>query len=337
MAANPLPPKIAALLRESWWLALVAVALYLLLVLVTYSPADPGWSHSVRSDAVRNAGGVIGAYVADLLLYLFGVSAYWWIALCGGLVAWGFRRIESTSESDRRSYVVVLAGFALLLVASSGIEAVRLHTLKAALPLAPGGMIGEIIGHAVQRALGFTGGTLVLVLTFAAGLSLFSGLSWLTVLERLGDWTERGAVFVLAKWRERQDRNAGEQAVIARDDVVLETRKKLDIHEPLRIEPPRVEIAKSPRVEREKQVPLFDNLPDSMLPPLSILDQAERNVEVMSADTLEFTSRLIEKKLLDFGVEVKVVAAYPGPVITRYEIEPAVGVKGNQVINLVRD
>ncbi|HET7160974.1 MAG TPA: DNA translocase FtsK 4TM domain-containing protein, partial [Burkholderiales bacterium] len=316
VAANPLPPKIAALLRESWWLALVAVALYLLLVLVTYSAADPGWSHSVRSDAVRNAGGVIGAYVADLLLYLFGVSAYWWIALCGGLVAWGFRRIESTSESDRRSYVVVLAGFALLLIASSGIEAVRLHTLKAALPLAPGGMIGEIFGHAVQRALGFTGGTLVLVLTFAAGLSLFSGLSWLTVLERLGDWTERGAAFVLAKWRERQDRNVGEQAVMERDDVVLETRKKLVIHEPLRIEPPRVEIAKSQRAEREKQVPLFDNLPDSMLPPLAILDQAERSVEVMSAETLEFTSRLIEKKLLDFGVEVKVVAAYPGPVIT---------------------
>ena len=337
VAANPLPPKITALLRESWWLALVAVALYLLLVLVTYSAADPGWSHSVRSDAVRNAGGVIGAYVADLLLYLFGVSAYWWIALCGGLVAWGFRRIESTSESDRRSYVVVLAGFALLLIASSGIEAVRLHTLKAALPLAPGGMIGEIFGHAVQRALGFTGGTLVLVLTFAAGLSLFSGLSWLTVLERLGDWTERGAAFVLAKWRERQDRNVGEQAVMERDDVVLETRKKLVIHEPLRIEPPRVEIAKSQRAEREKQVPLFDNLPDSMLPPLAILDQAERSVEVMSAETLEFTSRLIEKKLLDFGVEVKVVAAYPGPVITRYEIEPAVGVKGNQVINLVRD
>jgi DNA segregation ATPase FtsK/SpoIIIE, S-DNA-T family len=337
VAANPLPPKIAALLRESWWLALVAVALYLLLVLVTYSAADPGWSHSVRSDAVRNAGGVIGAYVADLLLYLFGVSAYWWIALCGGLVAWGFRRIESTSESDRRSYVVVLAGFALLLIASSGIEAVRLHTLKAALPLAPGGMIGEIFGHAVQRALGFTGGTLVLVLTFAAGLSLFSGLSWLTVLERLGDWTERGAAFVLTKWRERQDRNVGEQAVMERDDVVLETRKKLVIHEPLRIEPPRVEIAKSQRAEREKQVPLFDNLPDSMLPPLAILDQAERSVEVMSAETLEFTSRLIEKKLLDFGVEVKVVAAYPGPVITRYEIEPAVGVKGNQVINLVRD
>jgi DNA segregation ATPase FtsK/SpoIIIE, S-DNA-T family len=336
-APNPLPPNIAALLRESWWLALVAIALYLLLVLVTYHQADPGWSHSVRTDNVRNAGGIIGAYVADILLYLFGLSAYWWIVLCGALVAWGFRRIEATRESDRRSYMIVVAGFVMLLVASSGLEAVRLHSLKAALPLGPGGMIGEIAGHGVERALGFTGGTLVLVMMFAAGLSLFSGLSWLTVLERLGDWSERSVAFVLTKWRERQDRHAGEKAMIERDDVVLETRKKLVVHEPVRIETPRTEIAKSPRAEREKQVPLFDNLPDSMLPPLGILDHADRQVEVMSADTLEFTSRLIEKKLLDFGVEVKVVAAYPGPVITRYEIEPAVGVKGNQVINLVRD
>jgi S-DNA-T family DNA segregation ATPase FtsK/SpoIIIE len=337
VAGNPLPPKIAALLRESWWLALVAIALYLLLVLVTYQQADPGWSHSVRTSTIRNAGGVVGAYVADLMLYLFGLSAYWWIVLCGGLVAWGFHRIESTAEADRRSYAVVLAGFVLLLLASCGIEAIRLYSVHANLPLAPGGVMGAVVGKGTARALGYTGGTLVLLLVFAAGLSLFSGVSWLNVLERLGDWTERGVGYVVAKWQERQDRRAGEQAVTHRDEVVEVSKKKLEIHEPVRIEPPRGEIPKSPRAEREKQVPLFENLPDSLLPPLAVLDNAEKNVEVMSADTLEFTSRLIEKKLLDFGVEVKVVAAYPGPVITRYEIEPAVGVKGSQIINLVRD
>ena len=336
-AGNPLPPKIAALLRESWWLALVAIALYLLLVLVTYQQSDPGWSHSVRTPAIRNAGGVVGAYVADLMLYLFGLSAYWWIALCGGLVAWGFRRIENASAGDRRSYAVVLTGFLILLLASSGLEATRLHSVHATLPLAPGGVMGAVFGQGMVRALGFTGGTLVLLLAFAAGFSLFTGVSWLAVLERVGDWTERGMAYLAAKWQERQDRRAGEQAIIERDEVVEVSKKKLVIHEPVRIEPPRAEIAKSPRAEREKQVPLFENLPDSLLPPLAVLDQADTNVEVMSADTLEFTSRLIEKKLLDFGVEVKVVAAYPGPVITRYEIEPAVGVKGSQIINLVRD
>jgi S-DNA-T family DNA segregation ATPase FtsK/SpoIIIE len=337
VAGNPLPPKIAALLRESWWFALVALALYLLLILVTYNPGDPGWSQSVSTSVVTNRGGWFGAYLSDLLLSLFGRSAYWWIALCAGLVIWSYRRIEYAPTADRRSYAVVLAGFGVLLLASTGMEALGLRSMSAGLPNGAGGMVGDVIRRGVQPILGYTGGVLVLLLAFAAGLSLFTGVSWLTVLERIGAWAERSFGLVVRKWSERQDRRAGEQAVIERDEVVEVSKKKLEIHEPVRIEPPRAEIAKSPRVEREKQVPLFENLPDSLLPPLNLLDDAEKNVEVMAADTLEFTSRLIEKKLLDFGVEVKVVAAYPGPVITRYEIEPAVGVKGSQIINLVRD
>jgi S-DNA-T family DNA segregation ATPase FtsK/SpoIIIE len=336
VAPNPLPPKIAALLRESWWFALVALALYLLLILATYNPADPGWSQSVSTAAVSNRGGAFGAYLSDLLLSLFGRSAFWWIALCGGLVVWSFKRIERAEPGDRRSYAVVLAGFAVLLLASTGIEALGMRSMASGLPNGAGGMAGDIIRRVAVPVLGHTGGVLVLLLTFAAGLSLFSGVSWLLVLERIGGWAERSFGFALKKWHERQDRRAGEQALIEREEVVEVINKKLVIHEPVRIEAPP-EIPKSQRVEREKQVPLFENLPDSLLPPLHLLDDPEKNVESMSGDTLEFTSRLIEKKLLDFGVEVKVVAAYPGPVITRYEIEPAVGVKGSQIINLVRD
>jgi len=336
-ASNPLPPKIAALLRESWWLVLLGCALYLLLVLLTYNKGDPGWSQSVEAPDIRNAGGLAGAYIADMMLYLFGLSAYWWIVFLGALVTLGFRRIERTDATDRRHRILAAAGFLVLLVASSGMEAVRLHTLSAALPLEPGGVLGLVVGGFVVSSLGFTGGTLLLLVIFAAGLSLFSGLSWLTIIEVLGTWAERAWLFASAKWQERQDRKAGEVALIKREEVVEVSRKKLDVHEPIRIEPPPVEIPRSARVEREKQVPLFENLPDSLLPPLHLLDEAEKNVETLSADTLEFTSRLIEKKLLDFGVEVKVVTAYPGPVITRYEIEPAVGVKGSQIINLVRD
>ena len=189
VAGNPLPPKIAALLRESWWIALVAIALYLLLVLATYHRGDPGWSQSVTVSSIRNAGGSVGAHVADLMLYLFGLSAYWWVVLCGALVAWGFRRIEDVPDSDRRSYAVVLMGFLVLLLASSGIEAVRLYSLKASLPLAPGGVMGAVLGHGIANAFGFTGGTLILLLMFAAGLSLFTGVSRLLVLDRLGAWT----------------------------------------------------------------------------------------------------------------------------------------------------
>ncbi|MCI3951349.1 MAG: translocase FtsK, partial [Burkholderiales bacterium] len=336
-AQNPLPPRIAARLRESWWFALLALALYLLLVLYTYDKNDPGWSHSLNATAIHNAGGVVGAYVADLMLYLFGVSAYWWVIFCAAVVWWGFRRIEIVPETDRRSYAVAAAGFGMVLIASSGIEAVRLYSLKVALPHAPGGIVGALFGEGLTGLLGFTGGTLILITVFVAGFGLFTGISWLTVIERLGGWLEDACLYTIRKWQERIDRQAGAQAVIQREEVVEEGRKKLEVREPVRIEPPAFDIPKSPRVEREKQVPLFEDLPDSLLPPLHLLDAAEKNIEVLSTETLEFTSRLIEKKLLDFGVEVKVVAAYPGPVVTRYEIEPAVGVKGSQIINLVRD
>ena len=337
-AKNPLPPKLAALVRESWWFALLGLALYLLLVLFTYSRADPGWSHSPGDPAlIHNAGGRVGAWIADVMLHLFGLSAYWWVVFCAATVWWGFRRIEIVAEGDRRSYAVMAVGFALLLIASSGLEALRLYSLKAALPQAPGGILGAVVGGFSGHALGFTGGTLLLLLLLAAGLSLFTGVSWLTVIEHVGKWSETAYLFAQSRWQEWQDRRVGAKATIEREEVVEVSKKKLEVHAPIRIEPPALEIPKSARVEREKQVPLFENLPDSLLPPVSLLDEAERSHEVISTDTLEFTSRLIEKKLLDFGVEVKVVAAYPGPVITRYELEPAVGVKGSQIINLIKD
>ncbi|MGA0032779.1 MAG: DNA translocase FtsK [Burkholderiales bacterium] len=336
-ARNPLPPKIAALLRESWWLAFLAIALYLLLVLFSFHKGDPGWSHSVFVDRIENAGGVVGAYVADLLLFVFGISAYWMVVLCGSLVLWGFRRIETVKETDRRSYAVALIGFAVLLLASCGLESLRLYTLKAALPGAPGGVLGALVGNGLAGIAGFTGATLLLLGALAAGLSLFTGTSWLAVIEKIGGWSESLYGFVVRKLQERADRKAGAEATVARGDAVEDSKKIIEAHEPVRIEPPRIEIQKSARVEREKQVPLFGDLPDTLLPPLNLLDEADSNVETVSADTLEFTSRLIEKKLLDFGVEVKVLTAYPGPVVTRFEIEPAVGVKGSQIINLVRD
>ena len=336
-ARNPLPPKLAALVRESSWLAFLALALFLLLVLWTFDKADPGWSHSVEVERIANSGGVIGAWVSDLMLFLFGVSAYWWIVLCGALVFWGFRRIEVERESDRRSYTVAMIGFLILLAASCGIESLRLYSLQAALPGAPGGVLGALVGNGLAAVAGFTGATLLLLALWLAGFSLFSGLSWLVVIERLGEWTERGYGWGRDRLQERADRKAGEMAKVRREDAVGDTRRKIEIREPVRIEPPKVEIPKSTRIDKEKQVPLFGELPDSLLPPLSLLDAPDKQLETVSADTLEFTSRLIEKKLLDFGVEVKVIAAYPGPVVTRFEIEPAVGVKGSQIINLVKD
>jgi DNA segregation ATPase FtsK/SpoIIIE, S-DNA-T family len=198
-------------------------------------------------------------------------------------------------------------------------------------------MLGASIGQLFSRWFGATGGTLSLLFMGAIGLSLFSGLSWLEVSEKLGTSIERGWLFALARWEAARDRKIGEQAASRRGELVEEDKRKLDEHEPIRIEQAELEFPKSARVAREKQKPLFEDLPDSPLPPLYLLDESRGDIHVLSADTLEYTSRLIEKKLLDFGIEVHVVAAQPGPVITRYEIEPAVGVKGSQIVNLVKD
>jgi S-DNA-T family DNA segregation ATPase FtsK/SpoIIIE len=168
-------------------------------------------------------------------------------------------------------------------------------------------------------------------------LSLFTGVSWLTVSERIGAALESVHAAVLGAWERRRDRRLGELAREEREFVVQTEKRREEDHPPLRIEPAVVEIKQSPRVQKEKQVPLFEDLPDTPLPPLKLLDGAKNDGEQVTAETLEFTSRLIEKKLSDFGVAVKVLAAYPGPVITRYEIEPAVGVKGSQIVNLVKD
>jgi S-DNA-T family DNA segregation ATPase FtsK/SpoIIIE len=335
--AAPLPAKLANLLREARWLALAALAGYLLLIFLTFHKDDPGWSLSATAAETHNAGGRAGAWVADLLLYLFGLSAYWWIALCLVAVAWGYRRLDRSVLIDRRPLAIALGGFALLLLSSAALEALRLYTLTAQLPHAPGGMLGEVIGELAKGLLGPTGATLLLLTLAAVGFSLFTGVSWLAVAELTGLLLEAAAGTARRAWEQRADRKAGEIAREEREVVVEAEKKREEEHPPLVIAPPVAEIRKSERVQKEKQAPLFDHLPDTPLPPVKLLDDVAHDGEQVSAETLEFTSRLIEKKLSDFGVAAKVLAAYPGPVITRYEIEPAVGVKGSQIVSLVKD
>jgi S-DNA-T family DNA segregation ATPase FtsK/SpoIIIE len=272
-----------------------------------------------------------------VLFYVFGFSAWWCVAFLMACVVWSYRRIEVQPEVDRRSLWIASGGFVAMLVASSALEALRLYTLKVPLPQDPGGVMGTMVGNALSGWTGFTGGTLLLVLAWAAGFSLFVGKSWLAIVEAFGTVAERTHELVVARWQEWRDRKAGARAALLRTEFVDEVKDRMTEREPLRIETPAVEIPKSERVIKEKQKPLFDDLPDSPLPPIHLLDAAVQGVEILSAETLAYTSRLIEKKLLDFGIEVKVLAAQPGPVITRYEIEPAVGVKGSQIVNLIKD
>lgn len=330
-------PKVGRLLRESAYLLLIGIALYLIMILVTYDRNDAGWSHSGIFNEVQNAGGYAGAWLSDLLLYLFGVSAWWWVAFFLSTVAWSYRRIDSGGIFDKQSMVLSISGFLLLLAASSGLESLRFYTLDAVLPLTPGGILGNSISLFFSKVFGATGATLILLILIAVGFSQFTGLSWVRFVEKIGEKIEESLFFVIGKWEIRQDKLAGMLASRTRNEIIEHEKKRIEDTPSLHIELPATTIAKSQRITKEKQAPLFSDLPDSALPPLHLLDEPDKNFEVLSKETLEFTSRLIERKLKEFGVDVNVVAAFPGPVITRYEIEPAVGVKGSQVINLVKD
>lgn len=339
VASNPLPPRISRLLREAVSLALGGVALYLVLILASFDRTDPGWSHSETLHQISNAGGSAGAWLSNLLLSLFGVSAWWWVIFFLAAVWWSYRRIDIASVFDPRVLLLSFVGFITLLTASSGFEALRFYTISVSLPLTPGGLLGEALSKQLSLLLGFSGATLALIVIFAIGFSLFSGLSWVRLSEKIGSCIEESCLFIGGGWKVWLEQRAAARQSEQDNQVQVAISKPSPQTSTLRIEmPAETSTQQSARSSgKEKSLSLFADTGDSVLPPLHLLDEPDQDVEIISPEELESTSRLIERKLQEFGVKVKVVAAYPGPVITRYEIEPAVGVKGSQIINLVRD
>jgi S-DNA-T family DNA segregation ATPase FtsK/SpoIIIE len=334
---KPLAPRVSALLREVWWLAAVGLALYLGMILLTYHIADPGWSRIGGDQAVLNAGGPFGAWLSDLLLYLFGASTWLWVVLSLFFVWWGYRRIGEQESEHQNGVLITLTGFLLVLLSSSTLEAMRFHSLPMQLPLTTGGALGDSLSHLVQGVFGFDGGTVLLLLTWGAGFSLFTGISWLEMAEKVGAGLEALFKFLFDTWQAKRDRKAGLEATSERDESVRQERKRMRKEPPIRIGAPVAVIEKSERVQEERQDLLFRDAPDTQRPPLRLLDEPTQSTAQVDQASLEATSRLIERKLREFGVEVKVLAAYPGPVITRYEVEPASGVKGSQITNLAKD
>ncbi|WP_321816770.1 MULTISPECIES: DNA translocase FtsK [unclassified Paraburkholderia] len=344
--AQALPHRMSRLFTEIRWILQVALGVFLLMALISYSRRDPSWTHAAQVDHISNWAGRVGAWTSDILLLLFGLSAYWWVVILARHISKNYRRItrhEALPDDDEdkprdHSWVAEAFAFVLVLLACDGIEALRMWSLKVQLPRAPGGVVGEAVARGVSHALGFTGGTLALLLALGIGLSLYFRFSWLSVSEKVGESIINAVTMARLRREARSDRKLGEAAAVKREGKVERGRVKIEEHEPVTIVPPVVTPQRSERVEKERQVPLFTDLPgDSTLPPISLLDPAPAAQETISDDTLEFTSRLIEKKLKDFGVDVAVMAAYPGPVVTRYEIEPATGVKGSQIVNLAKD
>src|SRR5258706_4270227 len=327
----------ARLLLEAMWIVGAVVVMALAIVLATFSPADPGFTHSATPAPIYNAGGRIGAWLADMLLLLFGLSAWIWVAAGLAWVSRGLRRLFAPYEDQGLPDWLQAIGLAILLAGATGLEALRLHGLSGPLPGAPGGVAGALIAPLVLAGLGFTGATVALIVAAAIGASLFFDFSWLTVAERIGMVFEHFVLRARAAREAQVDRAIGEHAARARETALEKERERIDEAPPVHIERAATRVAPSERRQKEKQVPLFVELASARLPALDLLDEPAAALEAIATDTLEFTSRLIEKKLKDFGVEAAVVAPYPGPVITRYESEPAVGVKGSQIVGLAKD
>ena len=332
------------LITEVRWIAFGALGAYLFLILATYHRADPGWSHAVHGAVIKNAGGRFGAWLSDLLLYLFGSSAWLLVPLLAVAVVRGVIRSRSRLKPDDPELTRFAwerwLGFWLLFGSCVVLEAARMHGLGANLPLGPGGIVGESFAPFVFDSLGAVGATMLLMVAIGIGFSLWSGCSWFLMCERVGELIETSIERARLAITARRDRQLGEVAATIREEQVQELRKVIadDEDEPVHIEQPVVRIERSKRAESERQPLLFADLPaDTKMPALALLDEPPPVQEGVSPETLEYTSRLIEKKLADFNVAANVVAAYPGPVITRYEIEPATGVKGSQVVNLSKD
>ncbi|HJS22163.1 MAG TPA: DNA translocase FtsK 4TM domain-containing protein, partial [Steroidobacteraceae bacterium] len=303
--------------------------------LISYDPHDPGFSFTGEPGTVNNAIGPVGAWLADVLLFLFGRPAFLFPVMLA-VLGWVIYRAHAVPELKSRSTLAFRGiGFLLTLATSCGLA--TLHWDAGDLPNTAGGVLGSLVGESLASAFSFLGATLLMIGLWLAGVGLFLGVSWLTVMDKLGHGTLRGAAWLRNRLSTAREVAAGRERKQARAEIMREEQKKSGPRAPPRIEPVLPALEPSERVEKEKQVPLFEPPKAAELPPLSLLDDPPQREAGYSDEALEAMSRLVELKLRDFGVEVEVVAVHPGPVVTRFELRPAAGVKVSQISSLAKD
>jgi S-DNA-T family DNA segregation ATPase FtsK/SpoIIIE len=322
-------------LREGALYLFGALALILWYALFTYDPADPGFSHATSDVTVRNGVGRVGAYTADLLFMLFGRPAYLFTVMVFYLGWMLYREQKTQIELTRLDYGLRFGGFVATLITSCALS--TLHFSSAGFTNTAGGIIGSAVGGSLVSVMKLLGASTLLFCLWVASLSLFLGISWINVMDRIGHWCLVGYEKAVIKFGELRDRAEGRRKAAERQDVV-KVEKKLKATRPKpRIEPTLPTLEPSVRAEKERQVPLFEPAEAGELPPLSLLDDPPEQKQGYSKDSLEAMSRLVELKLKDFGIDVEVRSVSPGPVITRFELDPAPGVKVSQIANLSKD
>ena len=322
-------------LREAAFLLLLPLVVYLFACLASYNPQDSGWSHCCTG-VTRNIGGAVGAWAADLAFYLFGYLAYAFPLLVL-IVGWNFVRDQRSEGESSLEPTLRLVGGVAFFIGGTGLAYLQHSSVATTLPAGSGGVIGNLIGEQLKHGFGFLGATLFLFGLFLVALTLATGLSWLRVMDLIGKGLMTGFGLLGSGARKAGEMRAAHAARSEREVVRKVDKVKQSKREPIKIEPTLSAIEKSERAERELQIPLFVGVSDSALPPLSLLDEPQQQVKGYSEETLEAISRQVEMKLKDFRIDAQVVGVYPGPVITRFELQPAPGIKGSQISSLDKD
>jgi S-DNA-T family DNA segregation ATPase FtsK/SpoIIIE len=333
--STPHSPATVHALRESALWVLGALALIMTVALITYDPRDPGFSHTGDGGPLHNQIGSLGAWFADVCFSLFGRPAFL-VPIMTGFGGWlCFSARKLPGPMDRKVLSLRLAGFALTLLTSCAIAS--LHFSPGLMPQSAGGALGEVVGGFMGRTLGLLGGTLLLLSLWLGAVSVFTGLSWVAVMDATGRSILRAVDSARSMRRKIGERTQMREAQEQRQEVVRAERKKVAKKLPPKIEPVVAPAEPSLRVEQERQVRMFEQPVAGELPPLSLLDEPPQQVSGYSSEGLEAMSRLVELKLRDFGVDVEVVSVHPGPVVTRFELNPAPGVKVSQISGLSKD
>ncbi len=372
---NAVPPGkstlrliVARLGHELSLLAGALALLFWLLALLSYSPLDMAWSTSGVGDGlVRNRLGRAGAWLADVSYFVFGFSV-WWCLVAGAFVWLSSlaRRLRGDEllATHTPSIKQVLArrasfwgGLALLLCTSAGLEWSRLYHFEPLLPGHAGGVLGYITGPSAMRWLGFDGSGLLGFALAVLGAAQVFHFSWARLAEALGARLDAVVRLGQVRREEAKDIAEGKRAARLREEVVHEERIELEEHhpQPLKIiDPDHATPSWTEPAADTAPAPLMRDLPATApsgpaaaavsqprprgyQPPLNLLQAGATRQEAVSSDTLEMTSRLIEKKLKDLEVEVTVVAAMPGPVVTRYEVELGPEMQPAQLLEQARD
>ncbi len=333
--ASRLSVQVSQALREGALYVFGALALILWYALFTYDAADPGFSQATSNALINNGVGRIGALVADLLFNFFGRPAYLFVVMVF-YIGWMLYREQKTQhELTRMDVGLRFGGFLATLVTSCALS--TLHFEHVVFNETAGGIIGQIVGYRLESVMKLLGASTLLFVFWVAAISLFLGISWFKVMDGIGRWSLNGYEQFRARLSELRDKAEGRRHYAARQGVLAVERKRTAGRNKPRIEPIMPALETSARAERERQVPLFEPSIAGELPPLSLLDDPPPRKKGYSDESLEGMSRLVELKLRDFGIEVEVRSVSPGPVITRFELDPAPGVKVSQISSLAKD